>query len=87
MQAALKRQPAGRPFVFVTPEAEATVVGTTLRLVSGSHHTRLEVIEGEVRFRRRHDGAEVAVKAGHYAFVAPNVPLIAAPFHLDPHHQ
>ena len=86
-QAVLKKQPAGRPFVFVTPEAEAIVTGTALRLVSGGHHTRLEVTEGEVRFRRRHDGAEVAVKAGHYALVAPNVPLIAAPFHLDPHHQ
>jgi ferric-dicitrate binding protein FerR (iron transport regulator) len=86
MQATLKRQPALHPFVFATPAAEAIVVGTTLRLVSGGHHTRLEVTEGAVRFRRRHDGAEVVVKAGHSAVVAPNAPLIATPFHTDPHH-
>jgi hypothetical protein len=45
----------------------------------------LEVTEGEVRFRRRHDGAEVAVKAGNYAVVARNAPLVATPFHPDPH--
>ena len=85
VQAALKKQPARRPFVFSTPEAEAIVVGTILKLVAGAHHTRLEVTEGEVRFRRRHDGVEVAVKAGYYAVVAPNAPLVATPFHPDPH--
>ena len=85
VQGALKKQPARRAFVFVTPEAEAIVVGTTLRLVVSGHSTRLEVTEGEVRLRRRQDGAEVAVKAGQYAVVAPNVPLIATPFHPDPH--
>jgi ferric-dicitrate binding protein FerR (iron transport regulator) len=87
VQAALKKQPAGHPFIFTTPEAEAVVMGTTLRLFAGGHSTRLEVTEGQVRFRRRHDGAEVAVKTGQYALVAPNVPLTAAPFHPNPHHQ
>ncbi len=86
VQAALKKQPRQRPFVFVTPEAEAIVVGATLRLVVGGHSTRLEVTEGTVRFRRRHDGAEIAVKAGHYAVVAPNVPLVAKPIHGEGHH-
>ena len=86
VQAALKKQPRQRPFVFMTPEAEAIVVGTTLRLIVGGHSTRLEVTEGTVRFRRRHDGAEIAVNAGHYAVVAPNVPLVATPFHPDLHH-
>jgi len=85
VQAALKKQPARRPFVFSTPEAEVIVVGTTLKLATGGHHTRLDVTEGEVRFRRRHDGAEVAVKAGYFAVVAPNVPLVAKPLHADPH--
>jgi ferric-dicitrate binding protein FerR (iron transport regulator) len=85
VQAALKTQAAQRPFVFATPEAEAIVTGTKLRLITGGHHTRLEVTEGEVRFRRLHDGAEVTVKAGHYAVVAPNAPFVAMPFHPDPH--
>jgi ferric-dicitrate binding protein FerR (iron transport regulator) len=87
VQAVLKKQPARRPFIFVTPLAEAEVVGTTLRLVADNHSARLEVTEGLVRFRRRHDGAEVAVKMGQYALVAPKVPLIALPLHPDPHHQ
>lgn len=85
VQASLKQQPARHPFVLATPEAEAIVVGTALRLVTGGHRTRLEVTEGEVRFRRRHDGAEVAVKAGHYAVVAPNIPFVSMPLHSDPH--
>ena len=87
VQAWIQKQPARRPFIFVTPESEAEVVGTTLRLVAHNHSARLEVTEGQVRFRRRHDGAEVAVKMGQYALVASNVPLTAASFHADPHHQ
>lgn len=85
VQAAFKAQAAQRPFVFETPEAEAMVTGTKLRLITGGHRTRLEVTEGEVCFRRRHDGAEVTVKAGHYAVAAPNAPFVAMPFHPDPH--
>ena len=85
VRGALKQQPVGHPFVFATPEAEAIVVGTALRLVTGAHHTRLEVTEGEVRFRRLHDGAQVTVKTGYCAVVAPNAPLVATPFHPDPH--
>ncbi len=85
VQAVVKKQPARRPFIFATPEAEAVVVGTTLRLVADHHSARLEVTEGVVRFRRRHDGAEIAVKAGQYALVAPNVPLVATSLHNDTH--
>jgi ferric-dicitrate binding protein FerR (iron transport regulator) len=85
LQSVVKKQPPRQPFVFTTPEAEAVVAGTTLRLVTGAHHTRLEVTEGGVRFRRLRDGAEVTVKTGYGAVVAPNAPLVATPFHPDPH--
>ena len=85
VRGSLKKQPGGHPFVFATPEAEAIVVGTALRLVTGAHHTRLEVTEGEVRFRRLHDGAQVTVKTGYCAVVAPNAPFVATLFHPDPH--
>ena len=85
VRGSLRKQPGGHPFVFATPEAEAIVVGTALRLVTGAHHTRLEVTEGEVRLRRLHDGAQVTVKTGYCAVVAPNAPLVATPFHADPH--
>lgn len=86
VQGAVKQQPARRAFVFVTPDAEAIVVGTTLQVATDGHHTRLEVTEGEVRFRRRHDGTEVAVKAGHFAVVAPNLPLVVKSIQAEPHH-
>lgn len=86
MRATLVKQPARHPFTFATTEAEAIVVSAKLRLAAGAHRTRLEVTEGEVRFRRRHDGAEVIVKAGHFAVVAPNAPFTATPFHPDPLH-
>jgi len=86
LQAVVTKQPTKRPFLLVTPEAEALVVGTALRLVTGGHHTRLEVTEGEVLFRRLHDGAEVSVEAGNYAVVAPNVPFVVRPIHANPHH-
>lgn len=67
------RQPPGRPMTFTTPHAEATVLGTRLRLSVAPAATRLEVQEGRVRFTRRPDGAPVEVKAGFYAVAAPGL--------------
>jgi hypothetical protein len=86
VQGAIKKQPAPRVFTFATADAEAIVMGTILRFVAGGHHARLDVSEGEVRFRRRHDGAEIAVRAGQFAVVAPNVPFVPNPIAADPHH-
>ncbi len=45
-------QLAGRPMIFVTPHAEATVVGTKFQLIVHEHDTELEVTEGRVDFKR-----------------------------------
>lgn len=82
----IAKQPKKRPLVFATADAEAIVIGTKLRLTVIGHATRLEVTEGEVRFRRLRDGAEVRVQAGQHALAAPNAPLVAAPLHPAPHH-
>jgi hypothetical protein len=87
LKSQITKQPKNHPLIFATPEAEAIVVGTTLRLAVSGHSTRLEVMEGEARFRRLHDGAEVRVPAGHYAVAAPNAPFVATPHHPEPHHQ
>lgn len=86
LQATVKKHSVSAPFVFATPEAEARVVGTKLRLVASLHSIRLEVSEGEVGFRRRHDDKEITVKSGEYAVVAPNAPFVARATHADPHH-
>lgn len=86
VQGTVKKQPARRAFVFVTAQAEAIVVGTTLQVATDAHQTRLEVTVGEVRFRRRHDGAEIAVRAGYFAVAALNLPLVAEPLPAEPQH-
>jgi hypothetical protein len=64
------------PMVFTTPHAEATVLGTTLRLSAGSG-TRLEVEEGKVRLK---SGAKaVDVVTGHFAVAAEGATLAARP--------
>jgi hypothetical protein len=79
--ALVPRQPEGRPMVFATPQGEARVLGTSLKILvdnglKGS--TRLEVHEGKVRLTRS-DGASVEVVAGHYAVAAAGVDLAAKP--------
>lgn len=68
--AEVARQPAGQPMVFVTPQAEAAVLGTTLRLAVDGKGTRLEVLEGRVRLTRLSDRKSVDVAAGFFAVAA-----------------
>ena len=67
ISAQVSRQPAGQPLVFVTPHAEARVLGTKLALTAGTAETRLEVREGRVRFMRLSDKSSVEVAAGQFA--------------------
>ncbi len=59
------RARVARPLLVRTPDAEARVLGTRLRLVS-QESTRLEVQEGKVRLQRLRDKASVDVAAGTY---------------------
>ena len=72
-------QPAGKPMVFVTAQAEAQVLGTTLRIAAEPKSTRLEVTEGKVRFTRLQDRKAVEVAAGFYAVAGAGVELKALP--------
>lgn len=59
--AEVQKQRLGRPMVFATPQAWATVLGTRLRLTVDDRATRLDVIEGQVELRRRSDGQSLLV--------------------------
>ena len=75
------RQPKDQPAVFSTPHGEATVVGTTLRLVvdpDPKKGTRLEVEEGKVQLKNL-AGRTVEVTSGHFAVAAVGVELAARP--------
>ena len=80
IRAEAAKQPRNQPMIFTTPHGEAIVLGTALRLtvVPGENgSTRLEVEEGRVRLRRAEDRKHVDVTAGHFAVIAPGVPLRA----------
>lgn len=51
LNATVAKQPAGKPFVITTPQAEITVVGTIFSLESMSDRTRLTVQDGKVAMR------------------------------------
>jgi ferric-dicitrate binding protein FerR (iron transport regulator) len=74
--AMVAKQAPGRPVVFATPQAEARVLGTTLRLAVEEGATRLDVLEGRVRLQRSADGKALELTAGQFAVAAPGQDLV-----------
>ncbi len=80
LKASVAKQAPGRSMTFSSPQAEAKVLGTRLRLlVEGADSTRLDVEEGTVRLLRRQDGASIQVSGGSYAIAAPGMELVPRP--------
>lgn len=69
LTAEVAKQPAGKSFVFATPYADATVLGTRFKLTSEKDSSRLDVIEGSVRFAKGADRA-VVVNGGESAIAS-----------------
>lgn len=66
------KQPAGKPMVLTTAQAESTVIGTQFVLTASATSTRLDVREGRVKFTRLPQSvSSVIVTAGHYAVAGP----------------
>jgi len=79
LRATVVPQPAGRPMVLTSPQAEAKVVGTRLRLLvdpTSRSSTRLEVDAGKVTLKRTSDGSSLDVPAGSFAIAGQGIPLI-----------
>jgi hypothetical protein len=73
------KQPKGQPMLIATPHGDATVVGTTLRIVvdpDPKKGTRLTVEEGKVELKDL-AGKTVLVESGHYAVAGIGVELAA----------
>ncbi len=79
LEASVARQRPFRPMIVKTPQAEARVLGTKFTLMVSANATRLEVIEGKVRFTRSSDGVRVTVPRDHYSVAASNVKLASLP--------
>jgi len=74
------KQPAGRPMVLTTAQAESTVIGTQFVLSASAGTTRLDVREGRVRFTRLPQAvSSVVVTAGHYAVAGGSGELVSRP--------
>jgi ferric-dicitrate binding protein FerR (iron transport regulator) len=69
LSAEVAPQTAGRAFVFRTPHAEATVLGTRLMLGASGDATRLEVSEGRVQLQGLADPRAITVPAGYHGLV------------------
>lgn len=81
-------QPTNAPMIFVTPHAEARVVGTRFQLAARRFSTWLQVSEGGVAFQKiagkggtqgdtgyQTNPQEVLVRTGEYAVVSDGIPL------------
>lgn len=73
------RQPNGKPMIFSTPQADATVLGTRLSIASRADTTSLAVTTGKVQLRRSSDKKAVAVSTGELALANNFEPLVAVP--------
>lgn len=67
LEAEVSPQPEGAPMVFSSSDARAEVIGTRLSFELNEDRTRLEVVEGAVRFAPRAGGREVVVESGDSA--------------------
>ena len=74
------RQP--EPMTVRTPEGEARVLGTLLRLAVSGGSTRLEVEKGLVRLTRLSDRESADVAAGQFAVASADVKPVARPLGL-----
>ncbi len=79
LAAQVSRQPAGEPMVFMTPFADARVLGTRLSLSVNAASTRLEVREGKVKVTRRDDQNSVEIGAGQVVQVSKGSSLTPKP--------
>jgi hypothetical protein len=81
MHAVVTEQPAERPMVLVTPQAEIRVLGTAFRLSvdpDDDGATHLEVEDGKVRAKRLADGKAVDVARGTSVRVAKGTATLTA---------
>ncbi|HUL51607.1 MAG TPA: FecR domain-containing protein, partial [Candidatus Nitrosotalea sp.] len=80
LEATVARQTPFRPMIISTPQARARVIGTRFTLTVKTNSTRLDVMEGKVRFTRESDSRFVKVTTGHYAVATPDYQLASLPF-------
>ena len=77
-------QPPGHPMIVMTPHGRAAIVGTRFKLSASATQSKLDVIEGKVRFSSALKAESVLVEKGQSAVLTPGVPLEVAASARDP---
>ncbi len=83
LTAQVQPQPRGRPMVLATPHAEITVLGTQFAVTVEAEGTRVDVLEGRVRFTRSADQRSMEVPAGRSVTAGKGIPWEAKPLVLS----
>jgi len=87
LRAQIAKQPKDRAMGFGTPQAEARILGTTIRIKvdpdPAKGATRLEVTEGKVKLTRLHDRMSREVLSGHFAVAAVGTVFTAKRLPVD----
>ncbi len=76
-------QPKGQPLVLATPHAEVVVLGTRFAVRVELEGTRLDVLEGRVRFTRSADQRSMEVPAGRSITAGKGIPWETKPLVLS----
>jgi ferric-dicitrate binding protein FerR (iron transport regulator) len=79
LAAQIVRQPVGESMLFLTPHAEAKVLGTRLSLSVAAAVTRLDVRQGKVKLTRKEDGQSAEVTEGHFAMAGKGIAPASKP--------
>jgi ferric-dicitrate binding protein FerR (iron transport regulator) len=79
IEADVAPQPAGRPMILASPQAEVSVVGTLFTVAAAPDRTRVEVDKGAVRVTGLAGKKEVDVAAGSFVVAESGVELKAWP--------
>lgn len=64
LAAVVAKQAEGKPFVVVTPQAEAEVMGTAFDMLVDRVSSEVAVYDGTIRYSRLADGKKLDVRAG-----------------------
>lgn len=73
LSADVKKQPAKRPMVVVTPTARLEILGTRFDVMANPERSKVSVRHGSVRAVRSSDGKSIDVAGGHSAIASSDV--------------
>lgn len=84
VDAEVVKQPAGQTYVFLLARSSVEVIGTKLSLHTEGGTGHVEVAEGKVKVRPDNGGQAALIKAGQYADIVPDQPVVVKELASEP---